>query len=672
MIVRKYLGLQTLPKVTLFALLAGTGFNSAHANFASTATSDPDTCPVEHKMYYIGAKPPVSTDKKPVTSLPLDWKAGDNKRTFEFEKSSDVKNFTISFPILLDLNNGFGGTPPFYGNINGATTNAINLVHNSPAARTNHTLDVSVNRSVSKIGYKIQDLDSTTSSRRVPYIEEADVSANQGQLTFNSNFHTRNPAGDVVTARSGQNCGAGGCTIDASWTYNLANTALNMKHINTFTQTNSPHAVAYSDFFFCLAPPKLIVKKQLSGPRVANNDQFSIAVTGGSIAANSFTTSGTGLAVNNDSSATLSLKENTSYTITERLSNSTTLADIASYNATYTCNNETTGSIVNVSSGSMTYDANNNTRSFTLANATYGDEITCTITNSPNYVFSGIVFNDNGGITASSNNRQNISSTFINNASYFNGVFDSATESGIYDSNLQIRLTNCNGSDIATTSSNPQLVSDVQATRGRYNFIVPASALTNSTKVCLVQSEPSSWTYTVDTTSNNREVTLVNNVYNYKTESNGSRNLDFGEVQADNAALVLIKSQYVHKCNNNLNYQSVTNNTDPTKGFSINPISDIKPGNCIAYRIQAYNRGHIGLQQVRINDVLQTSPVTSRFQQPTPLFIPTSVASPTVAYDTNGTIQSNLFNLAATQSTATQPTSAILYFNTKYGTTEAL
>ncbi|WLP93581.1 hypothetical protein [Psychrobacter sp. M13] len=671
MIVRKYLGLQILPKVTLFALLAGAGFNSAHANFASTATSSPGTCPINHKMYYIGANPPASTVDKPVTFQALNWTAGNSSRTFAFSESSGVKNFIIEFPILLDLNNGFGGTPPFYGSINGATTNGINLVHDSPSAKTNHSLDVSVNRSVSKVGYKIQDLDSTISRRRVPYIEEADVSANQGQLTFNSNFHTRNPAGDVVTARSGENCGTGGCTIDASWTYNLANIALNMKHINTFTQTDSAHAAAYSDFFFCLAPPKLIVKKQLSGPRVANNDQFSIAVTGGSIAANSFTTSGTGSAVNNNSSATLSLKENTSYTITERLSNSTTLADIASYNATYTCNNETTGSIVNVSSGSMTYDANNNTRSFTLANATYGDEITCTITNSPNYVFSGIVFNDNGGITASSNNRQNISSTFINNGSYFNGVFDNATESGIYDSNLQIRLTNCNGSDIATTSSNPQLVSDVQATRGRYSFTVPASALTNMTKVCLIENEPSSWPYTIDTTPNKREVTLINNVYNYKTESNGSRNLDFGEVRADNAALVLIKSQYVHECNNSLNYQSVTNSTDPTEGFSINPISDIKPGNCIAYRIQAYNRGHIGLQQVRISDVLQTSPVTSRFHRPTPLFLPTSVTSPTVAYDTNGTIQSNLFSLAATQSTANQPTSAILYFNTKYGTTEA-
>lgn len=619
MIVRKYLGLQILPKVTLFALLAGTIFNSAHANFESADTSGTGTCPANHKMYYIGANSPISTTNQPVISQPLSWTSGNDTKTFAFTETSGIKNFTISFPILLDLNNNYGGTPPFYGSIVSATTTAINLAHNSPAAKTNHSLNVSVNRSVSKVGYKIQDLDSTGATGQVPYIERADVSANQGQLTFNNSFHTRNTAGNIVTARSGLNCGLGGCTIDASWTYNLANIALNMQHSNTLAQRNSPHTIGYSDFFFCLAPPKLVVKKQLSGSRVDSNDQFSIEVTGGSIAANSFTTTGSGATVSNNSSATLSLTENTSYTITERLSNNSTLNDIASYNTTYSCNNETTGSIVNVSSGAMSYNATNGTRSFTLANTTYGDEITCTITNTPNYVFSGIVFDDNGGMNAKAAERQNISSTFINNASYFNGIFDSATESGIYDSNLQIRLTNCNGSDIATTSPNPQTVSNVQATRGRYSFIVPASALTNTTKVCLLENEPSTWLYTVDTTTNNREVALVNNVYNYKTEGS-SRNLDFGEVQADNAALVLIKSQYVHECSNSLNYQSVTNSTDPTVGFSVNPISNISPGNCIAYRIQAYNRSHIGLQQVRISDVLQTTPVTSRFQQPTPFY----------------------------------------------------
>ncbi len=416
---------------------------------------------------------------------------------------------------------------------------------------------------------------------------------------------------------------------------------------------------------YCYLPqPRLIYKKELADPRKSDTDEFVVQIkdnANNSVVTNSITTTttaGAGNIVTNGTGTTGTFKVDPTktYTLAEAIAGTT---NIANYADSYSCK-KSDGTTV------TTLDPQN-------LKLTYGDNWTCTITNSLKpYTFSGIVFNDNGGITASSNNRQNISSTFINNASYFNGVFDSATESGIYDSNLQIRLTNCNGSDIATTSANPQLVSDVQATRGRYSFTVPASALTNTTKVCLVESEPSAWPYTIDTTPNKREVTLVNNVYNYKTESNGSRNLDFGEVRADNAALVLIKSQYVHECNNSLIYQSVTNSTDPTIGFSINPISDIEPGNCIAYRIQAYNRGHIGLDQVRINDVLQTSPVTSRFHRPTPLFLPTSVASPTVAYDTNGTIQSNLFNLAATQPTANQPTSAILYFNTKYGTTEAL
>ena len=413
---------------------------------------------------------------------------------------------------------------------------------------------------------------------------------------------------------------------------------------------------------YCYLPqPRLIYKKELADPRKADTDEFVVQIkdnANNSVVTNSITTTteGSGNIVTNGTGTTGTFKVDPTktYTLTEAIAGTT---NIANYADSYSCK-KSDGTTV------TTLDPQN----LKLA---YGDNWTCTITNSLKpYTFSGIVFDDNGGINAKAAERQNISSTFINNGSYFNGIFDSATESGIYDNNLQIRLTNCNGSDIATTSPNPQTVSNVQATRGRYSFIVPASALTNTTKVCLIESEPSAWPYTIDTTTNNREVTLANNVYNYKTEGS-SRNLDFGEVQADNAALVLIKSQYVHECSNSLNYQSVTNSTDPTLGFSVNPISNISPGNCIAYRIQAYNRGHIGLQQVRISDVLQTTPVTSRFQQPTPLFIPTSVASPTVAYGTNGTIQSNLFNLAATLATASQPTSAILYFNTKYGTTEA-
>lgn len=656
--------LQLINLLSVMLLFIGLSISSAQANFVSNETSAVAACPFNHKMYYIGATPPASTQNFPVASQALNWPAGNTTRTFTFTEASGNKEFVISFPILLDLNSNFGGTPPIFGTFNGVTTSALNLIHNSPAVRTNHSMNVSVNRSVTKVGYKIQDLDSTGTTGRVPYIEQVDVSANQGQLTFNANFHTRNAAGNIVTGRSGLNCSTGECTINASWNYKLANTALNLKHNNSFTQTNSPHAVGYSDFFFCLAPPKIIVNKLLDGSRVDGDDQFRIELrrTDNNAFVEAFTTTGSNDVVTDNTTTVTTLTEGVNYTVSEQIIN----GNLLDYQTTYTCSNATTGTDVVFSSGEMPVNADGTRRTFAINNVSYGDEITCNVTNTPSqYTFSGIVFNDNGGIVGRDSTRQDISTTFVGNGSYFNGIYDSASEVGLYDSNLSIRLTDCNGTNITTTSANPQPVSNIQATRGRYNFTVPASALVNKTKVCVVENEPSVWDYAVDTNTDNREVTLVANVYTYS-------NLDFGEVKANNTALVLIKSQYVHECNNNLDYQAVsTNAEDPTVGFSINPIRGVSPGKCIAYSVRAYNRGHVGLQQVQIRDQLQITPVTSVFQQPAPLFIPTSTASPSVAYDSNGIIQSNLFSLAATPVTASQPNSATLYFNTKYGTTQS-
>ena len=629
------------------------------------------SCPAKHKMYYIGANAPTSTLEFPVTSLKLEWEAGKPKKIFTFADSLGNKTFTINFPILLDLNNNSGGTPPFYGSISGATTSALNLVHNSPGVRTNHVLNVSINRAVSKVGYKIQDLDSTGSSGQVSYIEQVSVSPNEGQLTFNSNFHTRNLAGNVVTARSGINCGTGGCTIDTSWGYNISNTELKLEHKNSFTQTNSPHAVGYSDFYFCLAPPKLIVKKQLNDIRVNDNDQFGIKVTGGDMANNSFTTTGTGKTINNGSSSVISLAESTSYKITESVVNGT-IGDIENYNAIYECSNATDGSTTAMPTATMQYDATAKTRSFTLANATYGDEITCTITNTPKeYTFSGTVFNDNGGIPANENTKQNITATFISNLEYFNGKLD-ASESGIYDSALSIRLTDCIGNDggtnIVTSSPNPQTVSNT--IKGNYIFNVKPSAIAGK-RVCVVESEPASWKdkfYSVDTTANNREVIFATNTYNY-----GS--LDFGEVEANNTALVLIKSQYIHDCNSNLNYANVGDKEIPTNGFSIKPpVTNIEPGKCIAYKIEAHNRGHVELNNIRITDILQKTPVESRFHLPGASGITATLrktdqpTSALINIGDNGVIITAPFELNNTAAT-TSASKATLYFNTKYGTT---
>lgn len=647
----------------LFFILLMT--NSAHADFASNETSSTGMCPANHKMYYVGANPPASTSTFPVTSQTLSWTAGNTTRTFTFAENSGSKEFVINFPILLDLNNSNGGTPPFFGSISGATTSALNLVHNSPAIKNNHSMNISINRSVSKTGYKIQDLDSTGTTGQIPYIEQVDVSSSKGQLTANNNFHTINASRDIVTARSGLNCGAGGCTIDAAWNYNIANIALNLKHNNTLSQVNSPHAVGYSDFYFCLAPPKLIIKKALNGNRVNDSDtkrdQFELTTTGGSIATNSFTTTGTGSTITNGTSATLTLAENTSYTITERAINGTALGDIASYNATYACTNATTGSTTVMPTAAMTYNATAKTRSFILANTTYGDEITCTIVNSPrSYTFSGAVFNDNGGITgsnASATNENITTGSYANNSNYFNGVFDTAApnaETAITGSTVS--LVNC------ATPSTVYAVQAVSAT-GTYQISVSAATVnSNINNICLTEDRSDN-VYPIRTSSGSRNIIIVANTYDYP-------NNNFGRVIAANAALVLKKAQYINSCPTTLNYTdssiNAANNSDPKTGFSTDSINDIAPGQCIAYRITATNRANIAINDFIMKDILQkkdinNATVTSVLANPALSTVDYNAAENPVI-GANGEIRTRSLSLAAR-------TKRDFYFNTKYGNT---
>ena len=664
----------------LYQLLSLMGFvilllvsNFAVANpFATPDNFDAASCPTGHKKYTIAN----SASTAPSLNS---WIAGERSRTFTFNESSGNKTFTISFPILIDANNS-NGTVPFYGSNSGVSSNAINLVHNSTRVQTDHTLDVSINRPVSKIGYKIQDLDSTTSLvfffRLTPYIEQVDVSADNGRLTFNDIFHNINPQRNIVTAKEGENCSTDQCTIDATWGYKPANTVVKLRHSNEKRETSGSHATGYSDFYFCLAPPKVLVKKVLAGNRVndsdTNRDQFELSINRGTTVVNAVTTTGSGSAVtNNNNRNAVSIAENTSYTITEKVrngANGTTLGEIANYNASYTCTNATTGSTTVMPTANMTYNAANKTRSFTLSNAAFGDEITCTITNTPidNYTFTGYIFNDNGGIAENNsanldtNTKYDISSTFTGNNNYFNGKFEREIEQGIYASGLQVRLTDCDGgTNIAgTTAKN---VSDAPATLGQFKFTVPASALAGKSRVCLVQTEPSAWKdsgFSVDTTSNSREVTLVNGTLDYKTENDGSRNLDFGEVKANYASLVLIKSQHVNDCDINANYDGI---------FSTSEIDGIEPGRCIAYKIDAYNRGHVDIRDVQITDELKQTPVKSVFHLPYPKGSSSAIYDNTGSLPMGTTIVSKIFNLD--KPTGTSATRATLYFNTKYGTT---
>ncbi|MGP5520216.1 prealbumin-like fold domain-containing protein [Psychrobacter namhaensis] len=482
-----------------------------------------------------------------------------------------------------------------------------------------------------------------------------DVSANNGRLTFNSVFHTANnpaPNTSIVTGIKGKNCSDGECNIDASWGYKAANSVLNLKHNNTLNETSDTHAVGYSDFYFCLAPPKLVVKKQLNGTRIhdtdAKRDQFNIKVSGGTLNPDannspaSFTTTGSGQTISNTSNL-ISLTPATTYTITESVLNGTNLGEITNYDTSYTCTNATAGSTM--PSGA--------TSSFTLSNLNYGDEVTCTITNTPKtYTFSGIVFNDNGGITGSNASATNANITtgpYANNSSYFNGIFNPTQETGVTGST--VKLVDC------STPSTVYATQAVSAT-GFYQISAPAITInSNLNNICLVE-ERSSDGYPIRTNNASKKITILASTYNYA-------NNNFGRVIAENVALVLTKYQYINNCSTTLDYSNIGETATPSTGFSTASIDKIDPGKCIAYKITATNRANVNIDNFVMQDSLQKSGVnnaTATSVLASPALDPAGYDSSSPAIGQNGTIKTRTLVL-------NPRTKRDFYFNTKYGTT---
>ena len=240
--------------------------------------------------------------------------------------------------------------------------------------------------------------------------------------------------------------------------------------------------------------------------------------------------------------------------------------------------------------------------------------------------------------------------------------YDSPTESGIpFTTGHTITLNKCTG-DSGTFS--PQTVNI--GNDGTYSFSLTPAQVGSYTRLCVTQNEPSNYTYSVDTTSNFLQIDITNSKYNYPSN-------DFGDVVQENAALVLIKSQYVHDCSlNNLATIGVNYDGSASSAYSTKPISNIIPGQCIAYRIEATNRGNISLADIVIKDTLQSkndsnnSLITSTLVNPTPIGENSgtpSFATNSVSIGNNGTVTTNTFSLGTTTATRRQA----IRFNTKYG-----
>lgn len=598
-------------------------------------------CPSGDKMYYVGANAPSGS-----TRLALSWTAGSTSNTFSF---TDGTTMSIKFTSLADLdNNFFSQNVPFYQASTSVSKNAITMAHTSKTVGNNHTMTVSSNRAVTQLGFVIQDLDSyANSSNQNPYQEQVDVSATSGQLTYNLDYHNINEAKNIVTAIKGKNCSYD-CNIDATWGPKPANSSFSLTHSNRINQYLQTHAIGYSDFYFCVTPPKLTTIKVLTGNRVETNDQFTIATTTGTTSVSRFTTTGTGNSLTTNSITARGLSTTATYTIAETIANTDGKGNLANYNTSYACTNANSSSATTMPSGSTT--------SFNLPILTYGDDITCTITNTPSaYIFSGIIFNDNGGLTLT---ERQLTDT---NTQYFNGVYDpTAGETGISQTGLIINLAkNCN-------TATPTVIKTANVTTsgadiGKYSITATPTEMAGATNVCLIEQEPGGnlTTYPVDTTNNQLNVNYIATTYNYP-------NLNFGEVSQNNAGLVLVKEQATNDCN-------ITNTA--MLGLTYNAVtqSGIDARKCVAYKITAYNRTNLTnpLTNVRITDALpkkgvNTSTVTSTLVGPTDttsnnfnINFNSGVTGAVTAFGQNGTVVSNVKSLD-------KGASMSLYFNTKY------
>lgn len=278
----------------------------------------------------------------------------------------------------------------------------------------------------------------------------------------------------------------------------------------------------------------------------------------------------------------------------------------------------------------------------------------------PQYIFSGIVFDDNGGIASNSASKENDdistpTSQYANNSDYFNGVFNTSSETGITGSS--VKLVNCTDTNIVYAN---QSIVATDSTIGRYQFSLPISTFSGNTNLCLIESRTGD-TYPIRTSNDNKNVGFTTTKYNYPDNN-------FGRVIDANVALVLKKYQYINNCPTTINYTdpnlNISGNNDPRVGFSTGNISNINPGQCIAYKITATNRSNLNINDFVMQDTLQkkgvnNSRVTSVLADP-----PRKPSDFSDSYTTgqNGTLVTKPFILE-------KRNKRDFYFNTKYGTT---
>ena len=285
---------------------------------------------------------------------------------------------------------------------------------------------------------------------------------------------------------------------------------------------------------------------------------------------------------------------------------------------------------------------------------TYNEWISFGVESEPlNYIFSGTVFNDNGGITNPS--ADNIDPPYSNNSDYFSGVFNSS-ESGIDvpSNSIPSRVSLVNDCSNPTQTFATQNLTGADA--GVYRFTIPINDIGNRSAVCIIEDSNSG--YPIRTTTEKIAVSFSAKNYNYP-------NNNFGRVIEANKALVLLKEQAINNCTITTLPPSAQNNLV----YSKNTIENIEPGQCIAYRITAINRANLPVSEFLMRDKLQKAGVENAR-------VTSTLVNPVHNSDdydhTGGSVNVNYNGTVLTKPLSIGPRlQKIFYFNTKYGASQS-
>lgn len=316
--------------------------------------------------------------------------------------------------------------------------------------------------------------------------------------------------------------------------------------------------------------------------------------------------------------------------------------------------------VKNADSVTLTYEPfmiGNNGVGGDVVGESYNEWISFGVESEPVYVFSGSVFNDNGGMD-DTNADPSLVSGIYDNDKYFNGIFDKTpttpSESTISGSTLRL-VDDCDNPSIEYAS---QMLAPTDNKLGEYQFTLLPNALNNQTSVCIIEVSNNPL-YPIRTNDGKKTIALVPNTFKYS-------NNNFGRVITKNAAVVLKKYQYLNDCNTLLELPNISNQPEdtPLTGFSTKPIDEIDPGQCIAYKISAHNRSNQTVSNFVMRDVLQKTGVngatiTSKLVKP--VYNTADYAEDSVALNNNGEVKTTALSLL-------KKTQRDFYFNTKYGT----